>query len=165
MEQHNSVKDIVRNFGVEPDCIESEQAVLGAILRNNALWSEIRGCLPEVVFYREDHRRIYSHISRLLTYGKPASIEHLKTAMASCEADALEKTVSYLEELVATAPDATTIPGHVRIVQKRYFLRRLLEAQDELGLCLQAKDRSGFSLLPFLADIFGDSFLIEGFPR
>lgn len=147
MEQQNSIKDIVRNFGVEPYCIESEQAVLGAILRNNTLWNEIRGCLREVVFYREDHRHIYSHLSRLLENGKPASIEHLKTAMASCEAESLEKTVSYLEELVAAAPDAAAIPDHVQIVQKRFFLRRLLEAQDEFGLCMRAKDRSGFSPL------------------
>jgi len=82
-----------------------------------------------------------------LEFGKPASIEDLKTAMASCEAGILEKAVPYLEELVATAPDTATIPGHVRIVQKRFFLRRLLDAQDEFRLCMQAKDRSGFSLL------------------
>ena len=57
-----------------PHSIEAEQSVLGGLLLDNGAFDRIGDVFTEADFYRDDHRRIYRHIVRLIQAGKPADV-------------------------------------------------------------------------------------------
>ena len=57
-----------------PHSIEAEQSVLGGLLLNNEAWDRIGDIVTDEDFYRDDHRRIYRHISKLIENNKPADV-------------------------------------------------------------------------------------------
>ena len=57
-----------------PHSIEAEQSVLGGLLLNNEAWDRIGDIVSDEDFYRDDHRRIYRHISKLIENNKPADV-------------------------------------------------------------------------------------------
>jgi replicative DNA helicase len=65
------MNDHTEAAGAPPHSIESEQAVLGALMRFNDSFDRI-GDLQAKHFYREDHRAIYTEIVHLISHGQPA---------------------------------------------------------------------------------------------
>jgi len=61
---------------VPPHSIEAEQSVLGGLLLDNTAWDRIGDLLSVEDFYRDDHRRIYRHVARLIERAKPADVVH-----------------------------------------------------------------------------------------
>ena len=59
---------------VPPHSIEAEQSVLGGLMLENIAWDKIADLIGEDDFYRDDHRRIYKHISKLIEANRPADV-------------------------------------------------------------------------------------------
>ena len=57
-----------------PHSIEAEQSLIGGLLLDNTAWDRIGDVIREVDFYRDDHRRIFRHIARLIEVGRPADV-------------------------------------------------------------------------------------------
>ena len=57
-----------------PQSIEAEQSVLGGLLLDNSAWERIAGRVSDADFYRDEHRRIFRHITRMLDRGQPADV-------------------------------------------------------------------------------------------
>ncbi len=57
-----------------PHSIEAEQSVIGGLLLDNRAWDRIAGQVAEADFYRDEHRRIFRHITRMLDRGQPADV-------------------------------------------------------------------------------------------
>ena len=57
---------------VPPHSIEAEQSVLGGLLIDNLAFDKIADLVTLEDFYRDDHRRIYRHVAKLIGEGKPA---------------------------------------------------------------------------------------------
>ena len=57
---------------VPPHSLEAEQSVLGGLLLDNAAFDKIADVMAEGDFYRDEHKRIYRQIRKLLERGKPA---------------------------------------------------------------------------------------------
>ena len=55
-----------------PHSIEAEQSLLGGLLIDNAVWERVGDIVNEADFYRDDHRRIFRQIARLIELGKPS---------------------------------------------------------------------------------------------
>ena len=64
----------VEAIKLPPHSIEAEQAVLGALLLDNTAWDRVADVITGGDFYRDDHRRIFEHIARLIDDAKPADI-------------------------------------------------------------------------------------------
>ena len=54
-----------------PHSIEAEQSLIGGLLLDNSTWDRVGDQVNEADFYRDDHRRIFRHIARLIETGKP----------------------------------------------------------------------------------------------
>ena len=65
---------VVSSLKLPPHSIEAEQSVLGGLLLNNEAWDRIGDMVADVDFYRDDHRKIYRAISRLIEQNKPADV-------------------------------------------------------------------------------------------
>ena len=70
--QKPAVDPSIAHLRVPPHSIEAEQSVLGGLLLDNAAFDKIADIVGEKDFYRDEHQRIFRHISKLLERGKPA---------------------------------------------------------------------------------------------
>ena len=131
--QKSSVDPAIAHLRVPPHSIEAEQSVLGGLLLDNAAFDKIADIISEGDFYRDEHRRIFRHISKLLERAKPADAvtvaESLDLAGDGNETGGL----AYLGELAVNTPSASNIRRYAEIVRERAILRQLVTAGDEIA--------------------------------
>src|SRR5258706_1683387 len=116
-----------------PHSIEAEQSVLGGLLLNNEAWDRIGDIVAEADFYRDDHRRIYHAISKLIADNKPADV--LTVAEALQMNGELQNIggISYLHSLAEGTPSAANIRLYAEIVRERAIMRRLARVGEEIA--------------------------------
>lgn len=116
------------NEQVSPHSIESEQAVLGSLLRDNDSIDRI-GNLRVDHFYTSDHRAIFSEIRAQISLGKPADVisvfDNLKERIVDC--------LSYLNSLSQTSTSSANISRHSEIVVDRALRRGLISETGKMA--------------------------------
>jgi len=68
-----------------PHSVEAEQSLLGGLLLDNSAWDRVADLVSEADFYRDDHRRIFRHISKLIELGKPADVVTVFESIEKCD--------------------------------------------------------------------------------
>ncbi len=127
------MKDKLR---IPPQQLESEKALLGAIMiKPDTLHDTIDMVSPDA-FYSEKHRIIYRAMVGL--WGKNEPIDLLSVTSKLKDSGQMEQVggVTYLSELVAGVPAASNAKHYAGIVQKKFMLRNLIDAGEyiaELG--------------------------------
>ena len=118
---------------VPPHSIEAEQSVLGGLMLENVAWDKIADLVGEDDFYRDDHRRIYRHISKLIEANRPADVI---TVGESLERSADLESVgglAYVGMLTTNTPSAANIRRYAEIVRERSIMRKLAEIGTEIA--------------------------------
>ena len=118
---------------VPPHSIEAEQSVLGGLMLENVAWDKIADLIGEDDFYRDDHRRIYKHISKLIEANRPADVI---TVNESLERNAELESVgglAYVGMLSTNTPSAANIRRYAEIVRERSIMRKLAEIGTEIA--------------------------------
>lgn len=112
-----------------PHHVESEQAVLGCLLRDNAAIDRID--LAETDFYRHDHRLIWIAITGLIDQHKPADV----ITVAESLGDELDRVggLAYIVDLSGNSPATENVKHYAKTVKDRAMLRRLAEASVRIG--------------------------------
>ena len=118
---------------VPPHSIEAEQSVLGGLLLDNQAWEKIGDMLALGDFYRDDHRRIYRHIARLIESGKPADVVTVHEAVEQSEDKDKTGGLAYLGSLAHNTPSASNIRRYAEIVRERAVLRRLVAVGNDIS--------------------------------
>ena len=116
-----------------PHSIESEQSLLGGLLLDNAAWDRIADLVVEADFYRDDHRRIFKHVARLIEHGKPADVVTVFAALEKSGEAEEAGGLAYLGDMAANTPSAANIRRYAEIVRERAILRRLVTVGDEIA--------------------------------
>lgn len=130
---HYGTDSIVSSLKLPPHSIEAEQSVLGGLLLNNEAWDRIGDMVADVDFYRDDHRKIYRAISRLIEQNKPADV--LTVAESLQLAGELQNIggINYLQNLSEGTPSAANIRLYAEIVRERSIMRSLARAGEEIA--------------------------------
>ncbi len=118
---------------VPPHSIEAEQSVLGGLMLENVAWDKIADLIGEGDFYRDDHRRIYKHISKLIEANRPADVI---TVGESLERNAELEAVgglAYVGMLSTNTPSAANIRRYAEIVRERSIMRKVAEIGTEIA--------------------------------
>ncbi len=116
-----------------PHSVEAEQSLIGGLLLDNSAWDRIGDLVSESDFYRDDHRRIFRHVAKLIELAKPADVV---TVFESIEKNnEVEQCggLAYLGELAKNTPSAANIRRYAEIVRERAILRKLVAAGDEIA--------------------------------
>jgi replicative DNA helicase len=113
--------------------IESEQHLLGGLLIDNGAFDRIVGAVSEADLFREDHRRIFRCIARLLEAGKPADFLTVSESLETSGELAAAGGMAYLADLVQATASAANIRRYAEIIRERAVMRRLLTAGDEIA--------------------------------
>ncbi|MDK2125615.1 replicative DNA helicase [Parachitinimonas caeni] len=123
----------LENLRTPPHSIEAEQSVLGGLLLENSAWDKIADVVTEADFYREDHRLIYRHISRLIEHGRPADVITVQESLDTANELAYIGGLAYLGSLVQNTPSAANIRRYAEIVRERSIMRRLAAVGAEIA--------------------------------
>jgi len=120
------------NLKVPPHSIEAEQSVLGGLLLDNSAFDKIADVVMEADFYRDDHRRIFRHISRLVERSKPADVVTVDESVKNSEDKDKTGGLAYLAELAGNTPSAHNIRRYAEIVRECAVLRKLIEVSTDI---------------------------------
>lgn len=118
---------------IPPQHLESEQALLGAIMLRPEGMYEIMDVISADSFYAEKHKMIFKGMMELFQKNEPIDMLSLSTKLL--EKNVLENVGgrAYLAELVQSVPSATNIKHYADIIQKKYMLRNLIEASERIN--------------------------------
>ena len=116
-----------------PHSIEAEQSLIGGLLLDNSAWDRIADIVTEADFYRDDHRRIFRHIKRLVEHGKPADVVTVYEAIEKNNEVEQAGGLAYLGEIANNTPSAANIRRYAEIVHERAVLRRLVTVGDDIA--------------------------------
>ena len=112
---------------VPPHSIDAEQSVLGGLLLDNQAWERVADILSESDFYRDDHRRVYRHIGKLIEKNRPADMVTVFESIEQSEDKDKTGGLAYLGALAQNTPSAHNIRRYAEIVRERAIQRKLIE--------------------------------------
>jgi replicative DNA helicase len=106
-----------------PHSIEAEQSLIGALLLDNNAWDRVNGLITGADFFRDDHRRIFTHVSSLIRSGKPADVVTVHAAMEQSGEAERYGGLAYLGEIANNTPSAANIRRYAEIVRDLAYRR------------------------------------------
>ncbi len=133
---------------VPPHSIEAEQSILGGLMLDNQAWDRVGDMVADTDFYRDEHRRIFRQVRKLLEQGKPADVVTVAESLDAAGEGEQTGGLAYLGELAANTPSAANIKRYAEIVRERSVLRKLVATADEIASdALNPLGRDAASLL------------------
>jgi replicative DNA helicase len=117
---------------VPPQNLEAEQAVLGAILIDNASLNKALEIIHPDDFYRDSHRRIFSAILDLNERNEVVDLITLTDQLRSKSELEGVGGATYLSTLVNSIPTAANIRQHSRIIHEKAILRNLIAVATDI---------------------------------
>lgn len=128
----------VNTLLLPPQSIESEQAVLGAIMIDNRLLDDLAGLLVADDFYRREHRTLYLLIVEMAKAKLP--IDFVTVCARANEHQLLEQCggQSYIGSLLNELSSLINFHRYAEIVREKSILRSLIQvASDTQKAALQ----------------------------
>src|SRR5574339_1279836 len=118
---------------VPPHSVEAEQSVLGGLLLDNQACDRIADLVSGGDFYRDDHRRIWRHVAKLIEAGKPADVVTVSESIEASEDKDKTGGAAYLAALAQNTPSALNIRRYAELVRERAIQRRLAQVATEIA--------------------------------
>ncbi|HRH26802.1 MAG TPA: replicative DNA helicase, partial [Parcubacteria group bacterium] len=124
---------IGKGMRVPPQNLEAEMSLLGSIMLRPEAIFDIMDIISADSFYSEKHRVIFSTMMEL--FQKRSPIDLLSVSSKLKEKGWLDQIGgnTYLTEIVNIVPSSANISYYAEIVQKKYMMRRLIEASDHIS--------------------------------
>jgi len=142
-----------------PHSIDSEQAVLGGLLLDNAMWPAVCEILVSSDFYRHDHQLIFDAIADLLGNGEPADAVTVSDLLATKDLSGQTGGLAYIAGLVRDRPTAANVGAYAAIIRERATLRNVISLGEQLSA--KGHDPEGRSASDLLADLHKQVIEIE----
>lgn len=126
---------------VPPQDIETEKALLGALLINQGAIYDSADVVRADSFYAAKHRTIFDAMLSLYQKGEP--IDVVTVAAKLSERKQLQDVGgrAYLSEIAGTAASPGSASHYAHVVQTKYMLRQLIDAASKIGELGFAEDR------------------------
>ncbi len=121
------------NLRVPPHNLESEQAVLGALMLRPAAIHEIVDLITADMFYAKKHAIIFKMIMELSMKNEPIDVLSISNALKEKKQLADVGGNTYLNELMGNVPSTVNIRHYADIVYKKYILRALIDASESIA--------------------------------
>jgi len=118
---------------IPPQSTDAEMAFLGSIMIRPEAIHEILDIVNTNSFYSEKNRLIYQTMIELL--GKNEPIDLLSVSSRLRETADIDRIggASYVADLVNAVPSSTNIGNYAKIIQKKFMMRKLIEASEYIS--------------------------------
>ncbi len=135
----------IKNPKIMPNNLEAEQSLLGSMMIDDEVTTEILSELNEKDFYMNSHRLIFNAMYDLQREGKPVDIITLSDKLSKSTekdkygnvstTDNLQKVggMSYLTELTDAIPSSANYRYYFNIVKKNGMLRTIINASNKIS--------------------------------
>ncbi|MGN1234811.1 MAG: replicative DNA helicase [Christensenellaceae bacterium] len=126
-----------------PNNLDAEQALLGCLLIDNELQTEILDLLAEEDFYQDSHKYIYQAMRKAFIGRKPVDLVTLSDTLE--QAGELERAggIAYLTSLAQVTPSAANYRFYFEIVKRDSTNRKLIRAAESIiQNCQESDDES-----------------------
>lgn len=132
---------------VPPQSLESERALLGALLLKPDAVHDVSDRVYPESFYAEKHRLIFKTMRELAERGEP--IDQLSLSERMQDQGVLERAGgrSYLAELAAAAPAPGNFQHYADIVSRKALMRALIDASYSIGESAYDEAREAMEVL------------------
>ena len=117
--------DEVAHLRVPPHSVENEQALLGAVLNDNAQFTPVAARVPAAAWYRPDHRAIWQTITGLITADRVADVLTVH--------DAGGHSLVELNALAGCVASPRNAPAYAEVVRARWVQRKIIGLCDEVA--------------------------------
>src|SRR5438093_6468316 len=118
---------------VPPHSVEAEQSLLGALLIDNQAFDRIADLVAGEDFYRDDHRRIWRHIAKLVEASRPADVVTVAESIEASEDKDKTGGAAYLAALSQNTPSSLNVRRYAELVRERSVQRRLAQVATEIA--------------------------------
>ena len=118
---------------VPPHSVEAEQSLLGGLLLDNTAWEKIADLVSVDDFYRDDHRRIFRHIGKLIESNRPADVVTVLESIETSEDKDKTGGMAYLGSLSQNTPSALNIKRYAELVRERAVQRKLAQVATDIA--------------------------------
>jgi replicative DNA helicase len=116
-----------------PHSVEAEQSLLGALLIDNQAFDRVADLVAAEDFYRDDHRRVWRHIARLVEASRPADVVTVAESIEASEDKDKTGGAAYLAALAQNTPSALNVRRYAELVRERAVQRRLAQVATEIA--------------------------------
>lgn len=116
-----------RTHLLPPANVEAEQALLGAVLVDNASIDRLAGCIEPEDFSESIHAHMFAIATRLRAEGKPVSLATIRPLVSTWPDIGALPIPAYIARLAAHACTTSSLPGYVATVRESSARRRLFQ--------------------------------------
>jgi len=117
---------------VPPQSLESERALLGALLLKPDAIHDVADTIRSDSFYAEKHRIIFETMLELSTRGEPIDLLTMGERLESKGMLERAGTKSYLAELISATPSPGNYAHYADLVSRKHVMRSLIDAAYEI---------------------------------
>ncbi len=123
----------VAKIKLQPQSIEAERSVLGALLISSDSWDGVAEVVGAGDFYSPQHRASFRQIALLVDRGEPVDVITVADRLlATGELDAAGGH-TYIAELAEQTPTASNVRAYAKAVRERSVLRQLINAAQDIA--------------------------------
>lgn len=115
---------------IQPHNNEAEQAILGSILMDRDVISEISDKLSREDFYNAQYGIIYESMKELYNEGKEIDVISLSNKLKSKDVPEEISSLAYLSNIIAAVPVSANAKEYAQIVADDSALRKLIKLAD-----------------------------------
>jgi len=127
------MRQLNSEFRIPPQSLEAEKAFLGSVMLRPEVVYDVIDILTPDCFYAEKHKIIFSAMLELFSKNEPIDLLSLTSKLS--EKKQLEQVGGriYLTELLTMVPSAANAVHYAKIIQKKFRLRKLIEAANHIS--------------------------------
>lgn len=118
---------------LQPQALEVEEAVLGALMIEKNAPERIIDFLNENAFYKEAHRYIYKAVINLFTVGQPVDIITVTEKLRNEGKLDFVGGAYYISRLTQRVASSANLEYHAHIVMQKYVQRELISVSGEIA--------------------------------
>lgn len=120
------------NLNVQPQSLEAEMAVLGAMLSSKEAVSKAIEWLSPDHFYKDGHGKIFSTMLQLFQENEPVDTVSVADRLKKNKDLETAGGAYYITGLVESVPTASNIVHYAKVVREKAVLRRLIRLSHDL---------------------------------
>ena len=134
---------MAKDYNKMPNNLDAEQALLGCLLIDNELQSELLDTLSEEDFYQDSHKYIYQAMRKAFIGRKPVDLVTLSDTLDKAGELSRAGGIAYLTNLAQITPSAANYQYYYDIVKRDSINRRLIRAAEKIiQNCHESEDEN-----------------------
>ncbi|NBV77375.1 replicative DNA helicase [bacterium] len=132
---------MIKAVRVPPQDIDTEKALLGAVMLSQNAMYEVADVIRADAFYAGKHRTIFEAMLSLYEKGEPIDVVTVSGKLKERKLLKEVGSASYLSELVSAAASPGSARHYAHVVQTKALLRQLIDASGKIGELGFVEDR------------------------